>query len=439
MKEKNLNLNYHYHFIGIGGAGMTPIALIMREKGASVSGSDIAESENLSILRKNNIKVTCSQHNSSNIPNEEKLIIIVSSAISPDNPELLEAKRRGLPVFRRGEFLAKIANSYEISIAVGGSHGKTSITGIITYTLQKLGFDPGYMIGGKITGYPNSGHAGEKFFVCESDESDGTNVFMNAKIAVVSNIDDDHEWNFKGGKDELFANFAKFAANSEYLIYGYSTEAENLFKTHKNKIPVSEKDLIFLPSEFSGFPDFQKINALIAANAIKTATGKDINEILPKITDFPGIERRIKIRAQNKKITLIEDYAHHPAELSALMSHLHKIREGRKIHIIFQPHRYARLKKYFHRFAELLSSADKVIILPIFSAWCPNDELDSFALCKEINKKSQENIAVFADKNFESIAEDVLETCTENTILAVAGAGDCDKLTKILQNKISSL
>lgn len=430
---------FHYHMIGIGGAGMTPIAIILKEKGAEISGSDIAYSENLSILEKNGIKIFCGEHSASNLPNNKNLIIIISSAVGEDNPELLEARKRGYPIFRRGEFLAKIASSYEISIAVGGSHGKTSITGMLVHSLQKLGFNPGYMLGGKIRANPKCGAAGEKIFVCESDESDGTNALMGAKIAVVSNIDDDHEWNFKGGKDELFANFAKFANNSEYLVFGRSQDAENLFRNHKNKIAIGEEVLSNPPLELSHLPDFQKINAFLAANAIKLATDIEIHEILEAIADFPGIERRINIIFENKHVLLIEDYAHHPAELSALLSYLQKIKNERSIHIIFQPHRYARLKKYFYRFAELLSEADKLTILPVFSAWCPDDELDSKALCSEINKKRGRDFAIFADQNFELLAKEIIENCTLNTIIAVVGAGDCDKLTKILSNEIKKL
>ncbi|HOK03946.1 MAG TPA: Mur ligase domain-containing protein [Victivallales bacterium] len=428
-----IDINLNYHFIGAGGAGMAPMAIIVKEMGANVSGSDISDSENLNILRKKGIKIFCGKHSPENLPENNDTIVIISSAITSDNPELKKANEKRLRIFRRGEFLAKIAESYQFPIAVAGSHGKTSITGIISYALKKLGFNPGYMIGGKLIGWPQSGSAGDRnIFVTESDESDGTNVFIKPKIGVVSNVDDDHEWNFAGGREELFANFAKFAQNSEFLIYGGGYEADKLFSHHKQKKVVSTRDFQLLPSQFHDFPDFQKLNSLLAAHAINIASEIDLRDILNSICDFPGISRRINRIYHNEKVLLIEDYAHHPAELSALMQYLSKIKSNRKTHIVFQPHRYARLKKYFNEFVEILSGADKITVLPVFSAWCPSDQIDSEKLCQELNRKKNRNFAIFANEDFKSLAIKIISQTRENTIIAEVGAGDCDKLTSCL-------
>ncbi len=427
------------HFIGVGGAGMSPMAIIMREKGYTVSGSDLAETKNISLLKEKNVKVFCGEHNASHLPSQDNAIVVASSAISAKNPELSAATKRALKIFSRGEFLAKIADSYKQVIAVGGSHGKTTITAMITYCLKNMGFSPGFMIGGKVNDWEYSGAAGDgSIFVTESDESDGTNKFMNATIAIVSNLDDDHVWNF-AGEEELFANFAKFAVNSKTLIYGKSELADKIFALHKNKKGLDFSDTNSMPVEFSKLAAFQKFNALLAAHAVSSLTGIALQKTILAIKDFPGVARRHSIRFKNENFTLIEDYAHHPTELSALIDSLVKMKTNDNIHIVFQPHRYARLKKYFDRFVCELRRVDKVTVLPVFSAWCSNDKINSRKLVDELNKAKGENFAIFADENFAGLSAKLAKGDGRTEILAIVGAGDCDKLVEeIVKNRRKS-
>ncbi len=427
----NISSKNSFHFIGIGGVGMAPMAMIMREKGHEVSGSDIADSRNLELLSQKGIRLFCGPHSAGNLPHPHGLVVIASSAIGTENPELAAARSRGVPIFRRGEFLAKIAESYEKSIAVGGSHGKTSITAMTTHGLIRLGHSPGFMVGGKVRGWKQNGAAGDGgIFVTESDESDGTNSFMGATVAVVSNLDDDHAWNFAGGEDELYSNFAKFAGNAGQLVFGGGPLADKLFSFHKNKKSFGVRDLAKLPGAFPEWPDFQKLNALISAHAISLVSGVAVEHALSAISDFPGVERRMSVRFRGESTTLIEDYAHHPAELSALMDSLLRMKGVRRIHVVFQPHRYARLKKYFSRFVRELSRADKVTVLPVFSAWCPDDDINSQTLVEELNRASgKAGFANFAGEGFDSTADTIAKDAGA-TLLAIVGAGDCDKLVE---------
>ncbi|HPN84450.1 MAG TPA: Mur ligase domain-containing protein [Victivallales bacterium] len=432
-KSKVLPIDTSLHFIGAGGAGMAPMALIMKEKGYKVSGSDLADSGNLRLLADNGVKIFCGNHNLKNLPNDKNAIIVASSAISQENPELSTALERGLKIFRRGEFLAKIAESYDKSVAVGGSHGKTTITAMITYCLKELGFSPGFMIGGKMKGLKHSGAAGDgTIFVTESDESDGTNAMISPYIAVVSNIDDDHAWNFSG-EEELFANFAKFAFNSQKLVYGKSEKADKIFLKHNSKTALEISNTTRLPQAFSEWAPFQKLNALMAVHAVNLLSGTDLEKALLALINFPGVERRFSLRFKNEKLQIIEDYAHHPTELSSLMDSLDKIRKNRRLHIVFQPHRYARLKKYFDRFICELRRADKVTVLPVFSAWTPGNDIKSENLVSELNKNAGNNdFANFADQDFKSLSKKLLADDKEPELLVIVGAGDCDKLVENL-------
>jgi UDP-N-acetylmuramate--alanine ligase len=427
--KKTAKTDQQIYFIGIGGVGMSPMAILMKEKGFAVSGSDIAESANTIILSRRGVKVHIGEHNAANLPPDSDAPVVVSSAIDAKNPELLRAKKLGLKIFRRGEFLAKIAKTYKKTIAIGGSHGKTTITSMTVHILKTLGFHPGYVIGGKVSGWKYSGAAGDgTVFITESDESDGSNVHISSDTAVVCNVDDDHVWNFESG-EVLLQNFAKFANRSAALIYGLGNDAEKIFSFHGNAKSFEIGDADNLPAKFAKWPPFQRLNAIFAVEAAVSTLPVSREDAVEAVYSFPGVERRMSVRYDDGDFTLIEDYAHHPAELNALVESLIKIKGERKLHIIFQPHRYARLKKYFDRFVCELRKADKVTILPVFSAWRPDEDIDSEKLAKEINRaKGRRDFANFAPDSFELLACKIVSEGLKNKIIAVVGAGDCDKL-----------
>ncbi|MCX6984314.1 MAG: Mur ligase domain-containing protein [Lentisphaerae bacterium] len=420
--------NYKFfHFIGCGGAGMVGLAIIMHEKGFKVTGSDLKESANTELLREKGIQVFTG-HSPANIPKNDKskVFIVRSSAVSDSNPEFAEAVSRGCRHLRRGEFLAEFAKTYKCTISIAGCHGKTSVTGIVTHILKECGRNPGYMVGGKVTGWKYSGGAGDgNVFVTESDESDGTQVHLKSDIAVVTNVEDDHSWNV-GGEKVLYNNFAKFAENSKKLIYAPCPLADKIFAFHKNK---REIDLAQVSAKFADMKDwgaFQRNNAAIAVEAA-TEIGIDRTEAEKHARTFPGIERRMSVRLQKDGFVLIEDYAHHPTEVSASISALRERFPGYYLRVVFQPHRYARLEKYIGQLACELRKADEVIIVPVFAAWTEKGKVSSEDLVAKIGKNAK-----FADSDWQILAGKLSSSMRKNEVLAIIGAGDIDELIKYL-------
>jgi UDP-N-acetylmuramate--alanine ligase len=430
---------------------MVGLALIMHEKGFKVTGSDLKESANTELLREKGIQVFI-RHSPENIPKNEKseIFIVRSSAVSDSNPEFAEALSRGCRHLRRGEFLAELAKTYKCTISIAGCHGKTSVTGIVTHILMLAApatqtrnpkleirnnrtqdyetkkLNPGYMVGGKVTGWKYSGGAGDgNVFVTESDESDGTQIHLKSDVSVVTNVEDDHSWNV-GGEEVLYDNFAKFAKNSKKLIYAPCPLADKIFAFHKNKRKI---DLASVSAKFADMKDwgaFQRINAAIAVEAA-TEIGIDRTEAEKHARTFPGIERRMSVRFQKDGFVLIEDYAHHPTEVSASISALRERFPRYYLRVVFQPHRYARLEKYIDQLACELRKADEVIVVPVFAAWTEKGKVSSEDLVAKIGKNAK-----FADSDWQILAGKLSSSMRKNEVLAIIGAGDIDELIKYL-------
>jgi UDP-N-acetylmuramate--alanine ligase len=407
------------HFIGIGGAGMSGLALIMHQKGFSVSGSDMSGSLNTDLLKAEGIPVVIG-HSPENIPPKSPLLIVRSSAVSEENPEYHAAAAAGHKCVRRGEMLATLAATYRKTVAVAGSHGKTSVTALLVHVLSGAGLNPGFMIGGKVCGMKFSAAAGDgSLFITESDESDGTQVHLKSNILLITNIEDDHCWTL-GGRDVLFANFATAARNAGLVMYNSSDTADTLLKFHPDKIPLSFKNDIF--NEITEWGDFQKENANLALRCA-VALGVDWEKAVCEIRRFPGVERRMSLRLHQKDFAIIEDYAHHPTEVRAAIAALRQRFPGYRLKIIFQPHRYARLQRYVDEFACELRKADDIIIVPVFSAWTEIGPVSSENLAEKIGSK-----AVFHKCSWQELAALTVKNIRKPEVLAILGAGDVEKL-----------
>ena len=290
----------HVHFVGCAGAGTQPLASIFLDLGFPCSGSDLLETKQTDLLRTRGMHV-CRGHRKENLPPEgTPLLVVHTSAAGIRNPELEEAHQRGIPVMRRGEALAHLGTLFPHTIAVAGSHGKTSVTSLIAHALKTLGYDPGYLIGGSVTGWKISGTAGGKsVFVTEVDESDSTNALFRAETAVVTNIEDDHSWSV-GGVGPLFDSFVTFAKKADRLIYVPGTHTNELFRNLPDSIlvPSSLPLRVSYPSAWGGF---QRQNARTAFTALREFCGKTISdeEIASAIFSFPGVERRMSVRFDN--------------------------------------------------------------------------------------------------------------------------------------------
>ena len=420
-------LDKHIHFIGIGGVGMVGLALIMHQKGCSVSGSDMTGSPNTDLLIRKGIPIAIG-HSPSNIPGIRPLLVVKSSAIMDNNSELQAAIEAGHTCLRRGEMLAKIAETYQKTAAIAGSHGKTSVTALLVHILKSAGLNPGYMIGGKVSGWEFSASAGDGgIFITESDESDGTQVHLNSDILLITNIEDDHSWTV-GGSDALFANFAKIAKNSSRIIYNFSESTEKLLDFHSDKKCIIFKQNLFADKDDWG--NFQKENANLAVECA-VELGIDRETAICEVRKFPGVERRMTLRYMEKDFVLIEDYAHHPTEVKAAIATLRQRFPNYKLKIIFQPHRYARLEKYIDKFACELRKADEVIIVPVFSAWTETGPVNSANLAEKIGSQAQ-----YTDISWKGLAEASIAAISKPEVLAIFGAGDVENVIPELKNLI---
>ncbi len=425
MKLPPLSSFHSVHVIGCCGAGCAPLARILLEKGFRVTGSDLLDNAAAATLRKHGAQIAPAGHRIENLPPEnDGLLVVRTSAAGPDNPEVAEAMRRGLPVLRRGEALAVVADSYSRSVAVSGSHGKTSVSAMLAWLLRELGANPGYMIGGSVTGWESAGAAGDgDLFVTEADESDGTHALLHPHLGIVTNVEDDHAWSL-GGFEALEHYFKSFAEQSETLLYCASEETDRLFKNHPQAVRLDLADLSedFLP----GFGHFQRLDGMIAVKAAELL-GFDAAEAEMKLRSFPGVERRLSVRYHGAA-TVIEDYAHHPTELRESIRALRELYPGRRLVVIFQPHRYARLERYFDEFTVELKKADRVFVTPVFAAWTGSGKYTSDDLAKAVGGTALAG-------SWDEIGTQVGAELKPGDVAAIIGAGD---LPKILPSLIAA-
>lgn len=422
------------HFIGCAGAGTGPLAAICLELGFPCSGSDMISSEQTDSLQKKGL-VFHQGHSPLNLPDGDpkSILIVHTSAAAPDNPELAEAHRRGILCMKRGEALAHIATLFPHTIAVAGSHGKTSVTALIVHILKKIGRDPGFLIGGTVRDSKISGTAGNsELFVSEVDESDSTNALFHAETAVVTNIEDDHSWSV-GGDQLLFESFIKFAGQAQNLLYVAGPHPDRLFsgRNARRLEPDAWKNIREWPDSWGGF---QKRNAWTAVQAVSLALKGKIpeSELIRAALTFPGVERRLSLRFDSPAYRIIEDYAHHPTELKASLNALRETNPDRRLIVIFQPHRYARLKKYLHEFARILKETNAPVLLaPVFAAWSDRSDIDSGTLAKEIGVN-----ASLLSGNWENQAEQAAAKIRPGDLIAVIGAGDVKEIIEPLRRRL---
>jgi UDP-N-acetylmuramate--alanine ligase len=419
------------HFVGCGGAGMAPLMLIMAQKGITVSGSDLKENSNTRMLKNQGLTVHIG-HRADNLPELDNLALVYSSAVKPDNPELLLAKQRHLPVYRRGEYLAELSGLFKCSVAVAGSHGKTTVTAMLAHILKVCDMKPGYMVGGKVNNWVFSADAGNgDIFITEVDESDGTNALIHPSLGLVTNVEDDHCWSV-GGEDQLYKNFKTFASQSRKLFYVKSALTDQLFDGHSNACSLDVGEL--QTYGLSSWGAYQRANAGLAVLAA-VDLGISESEALEAVKSFPGVERRMSVHFESENLTVIEDYAHHPTELAVAIKTLREQYPQYNLTVIFQPHRYARLERYFNEFAEELKKPDTVFVVPVFAAWVEKSELDSQALA--LNSGTN---AYYSELEDEAFAKEVFSKLEDGkNLIVVLGAGDVDQVIPALVQQAAAV
>ncbi len=430
VKQEILESGLSVHFIGCGGIGMCGLALLSLQFGCKVSGSDINDSRNTKLLLANGADINIG-HSAINLPINNNFIVVYSSAVQKNNPELKKAQTRGIKCYKRGEYLAQIAKQYKRVISVAGSHGKTTVTAMIVHILKQCNYQNfGYLIGGWPVGWKTLGKTGSgDIFIIEADESDLSLTLLDSHIGVVLNLDDDHSWNV-GGKEKLNEGFISFAQQSDLLMYTNDKELSDNFKHISSpNIIIDLEKISNIASSNNLFGKYQKQNATMAV-AVALELGVPQTDAVKAIKTFPGVERRMQLRFSNNKTAIIEDYAHHPVEIKAAIAAVKESYPKQKLTVIFQPHRYARLKQYFNEFTSELKNADKIYIVPVFSAWSSIDEISSKELAENIGVK-----AVSIDGSWKNKAKIIVGTegfqillHNEKHIILVLGAGDINNL-----------
>ncbi|MDE2446976.1 MAG: UDP-N-acetylmuramate--L-alanine ligase, partial [Alphaproteobacteria bacterium] len=386
------------HFIGIGGIGMSGIAEVMSTLNYKVQGSDIADNYNVARLRKHGVDVAIG-HKASNIGNAQ--VVVISSAVKPDNPELVEARARYLPVVRRAEMLAELMR-FKSCVAVGGTHGKTTTTSIVAALLDAGNFDPTVINGGIINAYGTNARLGKgDWMVVESDESDGTFVKLPADVVIVTNIDPEHLDHY-GTFDKAKEAFLAFVENIPFygfavmcidhpvvqeligkiqdrrvITYGRSPQADFCLKdvTYAdgatrfnvrvtNRLTGATRDITDLALAMPG--DHNALNST-AALVVARELGMSDDHIRAGLASFEGVKRRFTRTGEFNGVTVYDDYGHHPVEIAAVLSAARKVTKS-KVITVMQPHRYSRLSSLFNEFCSCFNDADAVVLAPVYAA-----------------------------------------------------------------------
>ena len=400
---------------------MAPLAHLALQRGARVSGSDERPNAKTAELEAEGAGIFAG-HAAEHLPDDTETVIY-SSAVPPENPERRRAAERKIPQLRRGEYLAEFLRGIPRVAAVSGSHGKSTITAMLCRILSRCGKDPGWMIGAEPAEGTASEAGGGDFFVTEADESDGTHALLLPWLGIIPNIDDDHAWSL-GGADILHRNFRTFAARSRHLLYCAGETTDRLLAGHPRATRLE------LPAggfRFAGFAGFQATDALIAREAA-VLCGIPRAEATAALRGFKGVARRMTLHHQDESLTVIEDYAHHPAEVKASLELLRERFPGRELRVLFQPHRYARLERYFTDFSRILRNADRLVIAPTFAAWCETGKTDHRDLAAAIPG------ATAAGDDWRRTAELLLSPSPGGApaVIAVIGAGDLDQIFAFL-------
>ena len=440
------------HFVGIGGIGMSGLSLIMRGKGFKVQGSDLNYNKNIDRLKKEKIKIFIG-HRKQNLKNAT--IVVVSSAIKKNNPEIIEAKRKNLPVITRGKMLAHIV-SLTKNIVVAGSHGKTTTTSLVTSIFQKTKLDPSIINGGVINSLNNTAKLGKSdWSILEADESDGSFIHIPSTYSIITNVDREH-MDFYDSMKDLKKYFIKFIEkipsfgksficiddkiNREIVnkietknFYTYGTNLNSNFfitniKQYKDssefdlKVNVPNKKKITIKKIKIPLLGIHNIRNSVGAAAVALTVGISILNIKNGLLNFKGVQRRFNKIFTYNGIDFYDDYAHHPTELEFVLDGVNKVYKCYEKICVFQPHRISRLKDLRDKFSFAFKKADTVILCPIFTA---GEKIKLgfryIDFCKELIKNS--NVKLFLVKNDKQLAKFLQKNTYGKKIVIGMGAG----------------
>ncbi len=439
--------DYHIHFVGIGGIGMSGIAELLISLGYKVSGSDLhlsAITERLETLG----AVIYQGHYENNIDNAN--VIVTSTAISLDNPEVLKAKQISIPIIPRAEMLAELMR-IKYSIAVSGAHGKTSTTSMISQILKLAGLDPTVIIGGLLKSIgTNALHGKGDYIIAEADESDGSFLKYSPTIAAVTNIDLEHLDYYKDIydiKDKFiqfinsvpFYGLAVLCLDNEhiksilpqikvrYITFGQTAQADIHAKSIYFKDTKGFFDVVYkgdtLGSIKLNLSGRHNISNALAAIAIALELNIPFQSIQSTLEEIEGVKRRMELKGVKKNITVMDDYGHHPTEIKTTLKAIKESWPDKRLVVVFQPHRYSRTQALFDDFTRSFYQSDLLIVLPIYAASEQEIQgVNSEILCNGIKKCGHKDV-VFAN-DFEQCLSILSTKTKQDDILLTLGAGN---------------
>jgi UDP-N-acetylmuramate--alanine ligase len=456
------------HFVGIGGIGMSGIAEVMHNLGYAVQGSDLNDSANVQRLRTMGVTVMIG-HGPENIG--EATAVVISSAVKEDNPEVVAARERKIPIVRRAEMLAELMR-LKSCISVGGTHGKTTTTSMIAAVLDAARYDPTVINGGIINAYGTNARLGAgEWMVVEADESDGTFVRLPATIAVVTNIDPEH-LDFYGNFDAVKAAFLAFVervpfygtavlcidhpdvqamipqiSDRKVVSYGMSPQADvraiNItFSGGEAYFDIAISENIDAgPRVIEGLrlamPGLHNVQNATAAVAVALVMGISDRALKSAFTEFKGVKRRFTLVGQVAGVTIIDDYGHHPVEITAVLNAARGAYEGRVIAVV-QPHRYTRLQSLFEEFCTAFNDADQVVVAPVYEAGEePITGIDHMALAEGL--KARGHKAVHTIDGEQELAPLLAELAGPGDLVICLGAGSISRWAYGLIDSLGAL
>ncbi len=438
----------HIHFVGIGGIGMSGIAELLLNLGYTVSGSDLRQTDITRRLEGLGAHV-CKGHDGTCIGKAD--VVVVSSAVKEDNPEVIAARDAYIPVIPRAEMLAELMRLKKYGIAVAGSHGKTSTTSLVGCILAEAGLDPTVVIGGQVNSLGTNAKLGQgEFLVAEADESDGSFLQLSPVVEVVTNIDMEH-LDYYRDLDEIKDVFVKFINKIPFygaailcldddniasllpriqkriITYGLTAQADVYGRELRTKGLTSHFEVCFggavLGEITLASPGRHNVLNSLAAIAVGLELEIPFDVISRALASFSGVQRRLQIKGEKNGITVIDDYGHHPTEIKATLSALRDAWPSRRRIIMFQPHRYTRTQALFQEFCTAFHDSDILILTEIYPAGeKPIEGVTAEALMNGIRKHGQRQ--VYLADTVDDLPDMVLPMLEDGDILVTLGAGN---------------
>lgn len=439
------------HFIGVGGVGMSGLAEILRTLEFDVSGSDLRDGENTRNLRRLGVRIDLG-HRADNVHGAD--VVVYSSAIRPDNPEIEEARALGIPVISRAEMLAELMR-LKYGVAIAGSHGKTTTTSLVATILRAAGFDPTVVVGGRMAALGSTARLGAgDLLVAEADESDGSFLRLSPTIAVVTNIDPEH-LDFYGTHERLKSAFVEFIEKVPFyglavLCLDHPDVQDLLPRVHRRHVTyginpqadysargvqvqgVSTSFQAFRRGEPLGeftvrMPGHHNVLNTLASIAVADELEVPLDVVKNALATFHGVARRFSVVDVAEGVALIDDYGHHPAEIRATLAAARGAYSNNRVLVAFQPHRYTRTQHLFDDFARAFNDADLVLLTDIYSAGeAPIEGVSSERLAEALRSHGHHNARYVPDR--EELARQLAEAARPGDVVIALGAGDINRI-----------